>query len=228
MAKATHIGDLDADPILIPHEGRAKWLFPSGRLVLDVRGGEGDDPPPKTFTQEEVDRMIANRLKNVKAEPPADYDDLKQKAKAFDDLDAKNKTEVERLTAENTKLAEQLATATATTAKAGDDLATERKRNAVFAEAAKQKAINPEQIYALLATDAVTIGDDGKVTGADKAVESFLKDNGHFVGTPARRAPAPDQAQGPKGDPQATGLGAAGRAEIAKRFPQPAGAATKQ
>jgi hypothetical protein len=225
---AKHTGDLDADPILIPHKGRLQWLFPSGRLVPDIRGGEGDDPPEKKFTQEDVDRMIANRLKNVKAEPPADYDELKNKAKQFDQLEAANKTEVERLTAENTKLTEQLATATSTSSKASEDLATERKRNAVYAEAAKQKAINPEQIFALLASDAVTIGDDGKVTGADKAVESFLKDNGHFVGTPARRGPAPDPAQAAKGEQTAKTGREAGMAEAERRFGKPATAGALQ
>jgi hypothetical protein len=50
----------------------------------------------KTFTQADVDRLIADRLKRAK---PADYDELRRKAGEFDKLAEANQSDVEKLTA---------------------------------------------------------------------------------------------------------------------------------
>lgn len=47
---------------------------------------EGDET--KTFTQEDVDRIIGERLARVKAEKPADYDELKQIAETLEEFEA--------------------------------------------------------------------------------------------------------------------------------------------
>lgn len=51
---------------------------------------------PKTFTQEQVNRMMQERIARVKAEPPADYEELKAKAARFDEIEEANKSELER------------------------------------------------------------------------------------------------------------------------------------
>lgn len=50
---------------------------------------EGD----KTFTQADVDRMIADRLKRAK---PADYDDLKKAKQRLDEIEAANASDLEK------------------------------------------------------------------------------------------------------------------------------------
>jgi len=51
---------------------------------------------PKTFTQEQVDRIVQERLARAKATPPADYEDLKAKAAKFDQLEEANKSDLEK------------------------------------------------------------------------------------------------------------------------------------
>lgn len=51
---------------------------------------------PKTFTQEQVNEIVRERLARAKATPPADYEDLKAKAARLDELEEANKSELER------------------------------------------------------------------------------------------------------------------------------------
>lgn len=56
----------------------------------------GGGSEPRTFTQEDVDRIVKERLSRAKATPPADYEDLKAKAAKYDELEAANKSDIER------------------------------------------------------------------------------------------------------------------------------------
>jgi hypothetical protein len=67
----------------------------------------GDD---KTFTQAELDRIIADRLKRAEKQY-ADYDELKAKASKLDEQEAANKSEVERLTEQVATLTQERDTA---------------------------------------------------------------------------------------------------------------------
>lgn len=60
--------------------------------------GSGKATEPKTFTQEQVDRIVQERLARAKATPPDDYEDLKAKAARLDELEEAQKTELERAT----------------------------------------------------------------------------------------------------------------------------------
>ena len=51
----------------------------------------------KTFTQDEVNNIVAERLNRDRAKY-ADYDSLKQKAEEFDKLQEANKTELQKAT----------------------------------------------------------------------------------------------------------------------------------
>jgi hypothetical protein len=143
----------------------------------------------RTFTQEQVDRLIGERLARAKAEPPADYADLKTKAAEFDKLQEAQKTELEKLQ-ERAVQAEQQA---AQIKQVADQRLLEA---AVLAEATRQKAIKPEHLHRLLDMDSVTVGDDGQVTGVQGAVKAFLDANPEYVGT---RAPG-SADQGARGD----------------------------
>ena len=56
--------------------------------------------PPRTFTQEDVDRIVADRLKRE------DIKGLRQKAAQFDELEQSSKSEMDRLTEQVTALTE--------------------------------------------------------------------------------------------------------------------------
>jgi hypothetical protein len=47
----------------------------------------GSGEQPRTFTQEQVDKIVQERLARAKATPPADYEDLKAKAARLDEIE---------------------------------------------------------------------------------------------------------------------------------------------
>lgn len=55
-------------------------------------------------------------------------------------------------------------------------------RAAVVNEAAKQKAVDPDAVLALLPEGAVTITDEGEVTGAEEAVKALLESKTYLLG----------------------------------------------
>lgn len=63
----------------------------------------------KTFTQEQVDEIIKNRLARVKNDIPADYEELKEKASKFDELENANKTELQKANEQLEKLRKEVA-----------------------------------------------------------------------------------------------------------------------
>ena len=64
------------------------------------------EPTDKTFTQADIDRIVADRLKREQAKY-SDYDDLKAKAVKFDEVEEQNKTESQKLTDTNRALEER-------------------------------------------------------------------------------------------------------------------------
>jgi len=201
-------------PELVAEDGRLFWRFPNGKVLPVVRGGDGDDDGEKKFTQAELDRIVQDRIARVQPKPPADYADLQAKAQKLAELEAKDNTELDNAKARIADLEGKLSTAEAERDTARGESTTTRLQMAVVAEAAKQKAVNPDQVFRLLPKDAVTIGDDGQVTGAESAVKAFIEANPHFVG--AQRTPA-SRLQG-GGDGDSKSFGEQGRAEAAKRF----------
>lgn len=170
-------------------------------MFLEGDGGAGGDPPPagdpppegdppKSFTQADVDRIVQERVARAKSVPPADYDDLKAKATRLDELELKNKSELEQAQ-ERERLANERAT-TAETERNNTKMET-----AVLLEASRAGAVKPQQVFALLPRNAVTIGDDGQVTGVEEAVKAFLDENKHLVGT--KSTPAGDGDGGSRG-----------------------------
>lgn len=56
---------------------------------------EGNEQP-KTFTQEELNRIVAERVARVKHELPPDYEELQRKAAAYDKAEDEKKSELEK------------------------------------------------------------------------------------------------------------------------------------
>lgn len=77
----------------------------------DTPNGEGMTQSPsiegsgsgKTFSQEDVDRIVQERLKRAKASVPSDYEDLKAKAAKWDEQQEMGKSELERVSDELAK-----------------------------------------------------------------------------------------------------------------------------
>lgn len=201
--------------------GRPHYRWPDGLTLPVISGGDGPtDPPPdptpppaptpdpaKTFTQDDVNRIVAEQKRQLLADQP-DLTELRRKAKAFDDLEAENQTELER---------ERDARARA---EAERDAANERAnttavRAAVVAAASRAGAVDADAVAALLPPGAVTLDDAGNVTGADDAVKALLDEKKYLAGTPAPQpdpdatppTPTPGGADGgPRGNPTGPGV----------------------
>jgi len=142
--------------------------------------------PDKSFSQADVDRIVQARLKQ--AEPR--YAELRDKAEKFDTLQSEQQSDLEKAQTE----AEQ--------AKQERDDAVSRARQqalkaAVVAEAAKQGAVDADAVVALLPQDAVMIGDDGEVTGAEEAVKALLEQKQFLAGNTPQPGPGDGGARTP-------------------------------
>lgn len=152
------------------------------------------DPTEKTFTQADVDRMIADRLKRAKPEPPADYAELQEKATKLAALEAAQLTEQEKQQRQAQE-AEQKATAAEARARAAEERAAAAlRRSEVISAATRAGAVDPAAVFALIDPSAVTVGDDGQVTGAEEAVKALLDEKKYLVGQPP--TPTPGGADG--------------------------------
>ena len=71
-------------------------VTPIGATTLQTAPMEPSGGDERTFSQDEVNRIVADRLKRAKSTPPADYDELKAKAARLDELEAANKSDLEK------------------------------------------------------------------------------------------------------------------------------------
>jgi len=138
-------------------------------------GGDNGQPAEKMLSQTEVDRIVQDRLARERGKY-GDYDDLKAKAAKLDEIEQANASELEKAV----KRAEEAESKAKT---AGERADANARRAAVVAEATKAGAVDPDAVLALLAKDAVTVGDDGQVTGAEEAVKALLEAKPYLVGS---------------------------------------------
>lgn len=148
--------------------------------MTDLQDTPGDETPPpvdKSFSQDDVDRIVRERIARVKHEPPADYADLQAAAARLAEIEEANKSELDKAIAR--------AEAAENTAKEATERARESARNSEIVRAASAVgAIDADAVVRLLDIDAVTIGDDGRVTGAEEAVKALLESRPWLVGKP--------------------------------------------
>jgi hypothetical protein len=149
----------------------------------------------RTFTQDELEAQLGSRLARER-EKFGDYNDLKAKAEQFDELQAANKTELEKLM-ERAESAERERDEVAKTA-------TEQAvSSAIIAEASRRGVIDPDDVVALLDKSSLSV-EGSSVTGVAEAVGSLLEAKPHLL---ANQTPGPvdsgprETADGEKEDP---------------------------
>jgi hypothetical protein len=150
-----------------------------------AEGGEGGGDESRTFTQADLDRIVQDRVARERKKYEG-HAELAKKAKAFDELQEAQKSELEKAEA---RAAKAEADAAEAVAKANARLV----ESAIVAEASKQGASNPALVRKLIETDAVTVGDDGQVAGVEDAVKALLADNPELVGAGSAKPGAADQ-----------------------------------
>lgn len=145
--------------------------------------------PPKTFTQDELDRVVADRIarERKKSEKYADYDDLKTKLTALQEAEELRKkadmTEAERLESEK---AEALKKAQEAEERGNAKLSAANQRiiNAEFKSLARDSNVPADRIAAALKLadlSAVTVDDDGNPLGIEDAVKALVEANPYLV-----------------------------------------------
>ena len=145
-------------------------LFAEGDDNPDV-GGDRGNTGDKTFTQADLDRVVAERLAREKAKF-GDYEDLKRKAAEFDKGQQAQLSEQEKLKAELE--AEKAKGSKATEA------ANQRMMKAELKLQAASQGVPVDRIAAVMKladTAALKVSDDGEVVGADEAIKACLKAN---------------------------------------------------
>lgn len=158
----------------------------------------------KTFTQADVDRLIADRLKRAK---PADYDELKAAAKRLADIEAANASDLEKAV----KAARDEGRAEVITA-ANARLVTAEAR----ALAAEMQFRKPGHAVKLVDLSGVKVTDDGDVD-ADAirvALKELADDDPLLLTVPDDGRPKGDADQGPRSTPPPSNPRAADLAQI--------------
>lgn len=118
----------------------------------------GNNEEAKTFTQDELNAIVNDRLKRA-GEKYKDYDDLKAKAAKLDELEAAGKTELEKANKKVADLQTEL-----------DGLKKEKEAAAIRAKVAKDNNISP---------DLLTGDTEEACTAQAKAMLEYFKPTGY-------------------------------------------------
>ncbi|MCY9509985.1 hypothetical protein M5W68_15460 [Paenibacillus larvae] len=164
------------------------------QLFAEGEGGEGDgeqtkgEETTKTFTQEELDKIVADRLarERKKAEKYNDYDDIKTKLTEYERLAEEKRqadlSEQERLAEVAKKHEEEKQALAAELEKMRGEIEKERITNE-FIKAATGKVAYVDAALKLADLSTVKM-EDGKVTGMDEVVDGLLKANPFLANKP--------------------------------------------
>lgn len=152
------------------------------------------DPTPKTFTQDDLNRIVQERVAKERSRF-GDYDALKEKAGKFDALEEASKTETQ-------KLIDRVAELERAGSEAERRAQEATLRGAVVAAAAG-KLKDVDMVHRIIDMSQVTFDDDGQPTNLDELVAKLVADRPHLAVDPAGQVPgtgAPRPVeQGPRG-----------------------------
>lgn len=136
-------------------------------------------PAEKTFTQADIDRIVAERLKRQK-EQYGDYDTLKAAKEELDQLKAGQLSEQEKLQKRLEKAEAKAAEVEARAAEREQKAQQALIESAVLTEATRLGFADPEDAYLLLPTKP-EIGEDGRPVGVAEAVAALAEKKPHLL-----------------------------------------------
>lgn len=147
--------------------------------------GASANPTPRTFSQDDVNRLIDERLKRER-EKYADYTDLKAKAAKWQEHEDAQKSELEKLQA-------QIADWQNRATQAEQRRQSAILRSSVMAEAAKQgvPADRIEAAYKLLDATQLSVGESDTIPGLEEAIKAMLEVNPFLLATGTPKPPLP-------------------------------------
>ena len=160
----------------------------------EVKQTQTDEKPTPSFNQEDVDRIVKQRLEAEKQKHQRMLDEQKKKEdealKEKQIQEAKTKADLEKIMQERLSEKEQ------ELAKVKEQIKKEKVDNSILSIANKEKSINAQQVVSLL-KDEVKYNDDGRIEIVDNhsnvrynakgelltiedRVKEFLDSNPHF------------------------------------------------
>ncbi|RAU96833.1 scaffolding protein [Paenibacillus sp. YN15] len=162
-----------------------------------------DPKPEKTFTQAELDALIADRLGRERKKY-ADYDELKTKLTALEQAEEERKktqmSEQERLQAERDEALRKASEAEASVS-AKVTAANQRLISAEFRTLAREANVPADRIAAALKLadlSGADVDDEGNVSGVKEAVEALVAANPYLA---EKTQPKPIGGAGGGGEP---------------------------
>lgn len=152
------------EPTTPPADGTTGTPEAPAAPAAEPKAGDTNPQTGKTFTQDELNAIVADRVARAK---PADYDDLKAKAEEFDKIAEAQKTDLQKAQ-EAAEVRKQERDS------ARSELTRTQRIAEIRIEALKQGA-DEELVMALLANDATIKVENGQVVGAKEAVEQLIE-----------------------------------------------------
>lgn len=144
-------------------------------------------PEVKTFTQEELDKIVADRLtrERKKLDKFADYDELKTKAleyeKKLEEQRLADLSEKERADELAKKAQEEASNYSKQIAELQSAVKNEKVRNAFITKAQAEGITYIDDAYKLADLSSVEFGDDGAINGLDDVVKALVESKPFLV-----------------------------------------------
>lgn len=140
-----------------------------------TRGESGEQ---RTFTQEELNAIVGERLARER-EKYADYDELRDKAEAYDKAAEESKSELQKAVERAEKAEKAMAAMKA-----------EREREALVAEVAKAKGVDAQLLHGDTREELEAHADAIKAFAASRQGGAGIPDNGEVGRHPGKKTTA--------------------------------------
>lgn len=140
-----------------------------------------DTQPEKVFTQDEVNKLLAERVAraNKKLDKFADYDDIKAKLDEFLNQDEERKrselTEIDRYKSDLDKTAGERDAHSKTIAELQSQIRNQAITHEFFKVATSMNVQYLDDAHKLADLSAVTVGEDGRVEGVEDVVKALVE-----------------------------------------------------
>jgi len=179
----------------MPEENKTVEPAPQNvQVTTEEKKEEVTQPNPITFNQEQLDRIVKQRLEAEKRKHEKQLEEVKKQEenalKEKEIKEAKSKSELEKL------MQQRISEKDTEILKYKTEIKKERIDNSVLSVASKMNAINPQQVVDLLKTD-IKLNDDnrieildnnsnirynekGELLTIEQRVKEFLDANPHF------------------------------------------------
>lgn len=183
---------------------------PEVNETTTVETPENKSEQAKTFTQEELDKILADRIarERKKLDKYADYDDVKKKAEELERQEKERKeaemSEVEKL---QTRLEELQAKANEAEETKSKTLEAANKRliKSEFRLVAKELGVRKDALddaFVLSDLSGVEVDEEGNVVGVKEALESLKKAKAYLFGGQNYADPTPGQHEASRKESQ--------------------------